>query len=149
MSIATGKRVSAKEAAAIPDALANLDDIIDVSAFMLPAGIYFLYLGDSLQYIGQSIEPSARIVQHKKMGKTFDRVYFLPTPTENLLQVEGELIKKYRPPLNNLPDVARQSLKDPKLDQWFREMTERDLKPFRDRAKQEAADRRKQLEFKL
>lgn len=141
MDLSKGKRVSAKEAAALPQALEGLDGVTDVSQFLLPPGIYFLYLGDQLQYIGQSLEPSARIIQHKKAGKRFDRVFFLPTHRDLLLSVESELIKRHRPPLNNLPDKRRPIHKDPEFDQRFEEMTERDLAPIRARlAAQAAAD---------
>lgn len=140
MDLKQGKRVSAKEAAAIPDALAELDGVIDVSAFFLPPGIYFLYLGDRLQYIGQSVEPSARIIQHKRKGKKFDRVMFLPTPRHDLLRVESELIKKHRPPLNGLPS-SNVAEKNPIFDRYMDQMMERDLKPYREKlAAQAAAD---------
>jgi hypothetical protein len=139
MTIATGKRVSAKEAAAIPDSLADLNGIIDVSAFILPPGIYFLYLGDELQYIGQSIEPSARVVQHKKKGKKFDRIFFMPAPVDSLLQIESDLIKKHRPSLNNVPGSSGPYNTDPALNAHMNRVIERDVAQIRERLAAEAA----------
>lgn len=85
---------------AIPAELARFGGVFDAITHALPAGVYFLYLKNTLQYIGQSTDPSARLVQHKKMGKTFDRVLALPVPNFMLARVEGALIRLLRPPLN-------------------------------------------------
>ncbi len=71
--------------------------------FHLPAcpgpGVYFLLRDDRLVYIGRSIQPVARIAQHRYQ-KTFDRVFFLGVPAEDLDAVEGALIRRFRPPGN-------------------------------------------------
>ena len=48
-------------------------------------------------YIGQSINPSSRIVQHK--DKDFDRVYFISVPVSDLNNVEAALIRHFKPAL--------------------------------------------------
>jgi hypothetical protein len=84
----------------IPDELHQFGNVLDASTYALPSGVYFLYLKGALQYIGQSAEPSNRLVNHRKAGKVFDRVFLLPVPSFMLARVEGAMIRKFRPPLN-------------------------------------------------
>lgn len=66
---------------------------------MINAGIYFLCLGGVIQYIGQSTNPYMRIRTHAN-GKSFDDVFFLPVPEDDLDRIESELIHAINPPLN-------------------------------------------------
>lgn len=62
-----------------------------------PPGVYFLLHEEEIVYIGQSINPGARISQHAK-DKIFDRVLLLPTM--DLDTVEAKYIKKFQPKYN-------------------------------------------------
>lgn len=84
----------------LPLELRSVGRVFDVSRNLLPTGVYFLYLGDRLQYIGQSVEPATRLSQHRHSGKAFDRAFVIPVPAFMLDNVEGALIRYFRPPLN-------------------------------------------------
>lgn len=98
----------------IPTELRSVGKVFDVSRNLLPTGVYFLYLGGVLQYIGQSVEPATRLSQHRHSGKVFDRAFILPVPAFMLDEVEGSLIRHFRPPLNGntAPAVERQRATD-------------------------------------
>lgn len=76
------------------------------------SGVYALFDGDELVYIGQSRSVGWRIVQH--MGdKQFDAAAFIKLPSEQLLAVEAMLIKAWKPRLNKALitlDMRRQQL---------------------------------------
>lgn len=63
------------------------------------SGVYFLCCQDEVVYIGQSTNIPARIGQHRG-DKTFDRAYWMPVPAHRLDEVEGAMIRHYRPRLN-------------------------------------------------
>lgn len=66
-----------------------------------PSGIYFLYKGDVLQYIGQSICVIDRVNNHiKDKEKDFDSAYFIPVEIDQLNHVETFLINHLNPVLN-------------------------------------------------
>jgi hypothetical protein len=98
----------------IPAELRSVGKVFDVSRNLLPTGVYFLYLNDVLQYIGQSVEPATRLSQHRHAGKVFDRAFILPVPAFMLDEVEGSLIRHFRPPLNGntAPRVAADRASD-------------------------------------
>ncbi len=62
------------------------------------SGIYFLCQGDTIVYVGQSINVASRIKQHG--NKEFDRALCLPCPEEELNRVEAAFISLLKPPLN-------------------------------------------------
>ena len=61
--------------------------------------IYFLFDGDEIVYIGQSINPYSRITQHIKKKK-FSHVRFLPCSSRRMNYWEQKLIAKYNPKYN-------------------------------------------------
>ena len=63
-------------------------------------GIYFLYNGDELIYIGQSRSILSRIGQHVKGGKSFDSYTFVECDEEDLDSMEAGYIKHYHPSMN-------------------------------------------------
>lgn len=88
------------DATAIPIEIEGVGGLIDTDRTHLPSGVYFLYFRGTLQYVGQSIAPAARLHQHRQVGRVFDRAFVLPVPQSMLDQVEGALIRRFRPPLN-------------------------------------------------
>ena len=64
-------------------------------------GIYFLMDGNTIVYVGQSIEVASRILSHiKDPGKRFDRACWFPVPKEKLNDVEEALIALLKPEQN-------------------------------------------------
>jgi hypothetical protein len=72
--------------------------------------VYFLWLGETLQYVGQTAYLCERIRQHEDAldgcgyGKVipFDRCTFLEVGFDDLNLVEFGLIRTHRPPFNTL-----------------------------------------------
>ncbi|MFN7185441.1 MAG: hypothetical protein ACK5VE_03605 [Alphaproteobacteria bacterium] len=72
---------------------------IDVSHFSYAkCGVYFLYDGDDLLYVGQSRNVYNRIAAHHVQG--FNRAEVLPCDPEMLDDLEGFIINLLRPPQN-------------------------------------------------
>lgn len=63
------------------------------------SGVYFLFEGDEVVYVGQGANPMARINTHL-IDKKFDSYYVVPCDEENLNQTEAEYITKYLPKYN-------------------------------------------------
>lgn len=84
----------------LPTELKSVGKVFDVNKYLLPSGVYFLYLRGELQYVGQSIEPSIRLAQHRNAGKMYDRAFLVPCPGFLMDKFEGALIRHFRPPLN-------------------------------------------------
>lgn len=72
-------------------------------------GLYFLFSGDEIVYVGQSTCYPARLGDHiRRFGTQFNRITFLPTPYEELYETECLYILEYRPHLNTIiPKVRR------------------------------------------
>ena len=82
----------------VPYAIQAVPNLRDLGDFMVGSGIYFLCYKQEVVYVGQSVNITARITAHA--GKTFDRVFFLPWPKDDLDRVEGAFIRTLRAPLN-------------------------------------------------
>lgn len=63
-------------------------------------GVYFLCHAGAVVYVGQSTKPMQRVIQHQLAGKTFDAVYFLACPQDELDWLESSFIHALQPPLN-------------------------------------------------
>jgi hypothetical protein len=63
------------------------------------SGIYFLWWGPQLLYIGQSVEVGYRIQQHRKQ-KDFTHATWLMTAEECLRRAEQSYVTYHRPILN-------------------------------------------------
>lgn len=89
--------------AVVPDVLTSLkDDLLEVC---YSTGVYFLMLEERVVYIGSSVNPMKRSLQHRHgtkryPPKEYDKVYFLSVPLEELLEMEKKLIRLFDPPLN-------------------------------------------------
>jgi hypothetical protein len=70
-------------------------------------GIYFLYQGNDIVYVGKTTNFVARLSNHM-FNKSFDGYSFIPVAAHNLDSLEIRLIEKLRPPLNILvnPDAC-------------------------------------------
>jgi excinuclease UvrABC nuclease subunit len=66
-------------------------------------GVYFLFDGEELVYIGKSWNCFLRVAEHtrKETDKVFTSWSFVPTEyDESLLELEKQLIKEHRPKYN-------------------------------------------------
>ena len=72
------------------------------------SGIYFLYKDKNLVYIGQSVCVMQRVGTHLNEGfKDFNNVYFMLVPKKYLTEIEGSLIRYFRPKYNG--KIAKQT----------------------------------------
>jgi excinuclease UvrABC nuclease subunit len=85
-------------------------DEILAKAFPNPAdtGIYFLIDGGVVTYIGKSENVAARITEHAKKGRPFDKFFMIHCRSEDLNALEAEYIRAYNPSGNK--KVPSQSL---------------------------------------
>lgn len=65
-------------------------------------GVYFLFLGGLIQYIGASGYPSHRVWQHRRKGRVFNEDLYLACPVELLLTTEAYWIQQFLPPHNRV-----------------------------------------------
>lgn len=63
-------------------------------------GVYFLWEGPQLVYVGQSENVAVRVSQHIYFNKVFSRATFLPTHRNCLRTFEGRYVRRYDPPYN-------------------------------------------------
>ena len=77
---------------------------INLSYFRPVSGVYFLYLGDVVMYVGQSCNIRQRVINHLRRWGTFTRVTYIPLPAgltqRERMVVEREWIRRLQPPLN-------------------------------------------------
>ena len=65
-------------------------------------GVYFLFSGSTLAYIGSSANCLVRFREHKRDGKEFDSYFILETTKAKMLALEAQYIARYNPPLNKI-----------------------------------------------
>lgn len=81
------------------------------------SGVYFLYSGKTLVYIGQSKHVPTRVERHVRNGRiNFDRVSILRVNPKDLLKVEEECIAKYKPLYNGTGPRAKELKEHDRLD---------------------------------
>jgi hypothetical protein len=80
----------------VPEALKGIANIHEIPAAH-PPGVYILMQGSDVVYVGQSINPSARLAKHSQ-DKLFDKAYLIPT--NDLLAVEAKYINMFKPRYN-------------------------------------------------
>lgn len=74
-------------------------------------GVYFLYQGAALQYVGQSVNVLARVGAHKAEGKEFDSFTFIRCDRDDLDALEIACIKMFKPVLNVANSTAPAGMK--------------------------------------
>lgn len=94
--------------AAVPRALSPLtgEGLRRMPNLWMPPCVYFLVRDREVVYVGQTISLASRLESHRK-DKQFDEVFYLPTPREELLQVESGFIKALDPELNKVKPRRR------------------------------------------
>lgn len=84
-----------------PKEIKHIPNLRQIPTHGFNSGVYFLCLGAQVVYVGQSVNPGARISNHVTEGKKlFDRVYLLPVPEDELNDVEAAFIDILRPQFN-------------------------------------------------
>lgn len=75
---------------------------IDITGLPRTAGVYFLFDRDSLVYVGQAVNITARIADHlRESVKNFDSFAFVECHTEELDDIENHFIRALLPPMNS------------------------------------------------
>lgn len=70
-------------------------------------GVYLLFNGDTVVYVGKSLDPEKRIGIHLTTKKDVDSYYIYPCSVEDLDEMESKYILKYLPKYNKmLPKTA-------------------------------------------
>lgn len=64
------------------------------------SGVYILMNKGSILYIGQTQDLNMRIAQHRKSGKAFDKILFMPCHKDDHDAIEGDLIREFEPERN-------------------------------------------------
>lgn len=90
------------------------DRLEDRSLFY--TGVYFLFDGDALQYVGQSGYIAGRIRQHRHTWRPFTSWGAVEVPHDLLSHLETAYIRALRPPQNTLIPPARDPLHDRIVD---------------------------------
>lgn len=78
------------------------------------SGIYALFDGHELVYIGQSVNVNSRVAQHS--GKHFTHAAYIAVPVEKLDEMERALLNLFTPRLNRDPETLK--LRGEKQSNW-------------------------------
>jgi len=89
----------------VPSELIRINNVkkLPLETITTTSGVYFLYDGNKLVYIGQSIDIRGRIMTHvREERKNFDKVFFINCHVNQLIEIETALIKYFNPYYNQL-----------------------------------------------
>lgn len=89
----------------IPKPLKDACDLFGSAIFKVKdkaiSGVYFLCEGDKVNYVGQSKDIKQRIRTHQReKSKSFDSVFAVKLPQEQLVKIEGMFIQLLCPKYN-------------------------------------------------
>lgn len=65
-------------------------------------GVYFLFRGGALIYIGRSRDMVRRVASHRTNGREFDKWSFMPLPEDETATIEAALIRSLNPEQNTM-----------------------------------------------
>lgn len=101
-----------------PLVLKRVRDLADITQQSVPmSGCYFLCLSGEVVYVGQSRSVLARLSEHHKAPPhKFDRVYYIPWPSDDLSRLEAALIRMLRPPGNGVSATGKMRTSYPDID---------------------------------
>lgn len=107
-----------KRRATAPTTAAELWSVEEIRAaaeiFRRIVGVYFLLSGDSIVYVGQTVDFDARLARHRIASrKVFDRYAIIECAQRDLNVIEQHYIRKFQPLYNRTrgrlsPDPVRQ-----------------------------------------
>jgi hypothetical protein len=66
----------------------------------LKCGVYFLIDDDKVMYVGKSVDIHARLIEHRRSGKVFERWHWIPCPREALDDLERSYLDTFLPKWN-------------------------------------------------
>jgi hypothetical protein len=95
---AGSREASPEEARSMPHELAPWEKHL-VLLDDPPSCVYFLIRDGAVVYVGQTTDLHFRVTRHRR-DKRFDRVFYLPVPSEDLNQIEMEFIRVFCPEYN-------------------------------------------------
>jgi hypothetical protein len=87
----------------IPIELNNIKELYSLPRdyIITPSGIYFLCKGGKIKYIGQAKCITDRVLNHiREAKKDFEEIFYIQAPINKLTELEGALIKHFRPKYN-------------------------------------------------
>jgi hypothetical protein len=90
------KRCEARSVVLPLDQLRGLPLVADYNG----SGVYFLWRGPTLLYVGQSRYVSTRVFQHRSFGKRFTHATYEKEHEAWIRHNESGYVLKYSPPLN-------------------------------------------------
>ena len=92
----------AKAAGDVPATIEGVAGLLELpNPARFSPGVYFLVFESEVVYVGQSMRPVGRIMDHlKEKQKIFDRCYLLPVAESDLVRVEAAFIRELRPIYN-------------------------------------------------
>lgn len=73
-------------------------------------GVYILYNGEEITYVGKSMNVLVRLASHASKGRAFTAYSVIPCLPDDLDAVETELINRLKPPQNKTHRAFRPSL---------------------------------------
>lgn len=82
-----------------PATIREIPNLRQVPIAEYPPGVYFLVRRNKVVYVGQSINPMARVYTHKG-EKEFETAYMIPVPSSELDYIEGAIIRLMKPYYN-------------------------------------------------
>jgi hypothetical protein len=85
------------------DQLRGLPRVVD----QIECGVYFLWYGPALVYIGQSQNVAVRVGQHKYFNVQFTHATFQLVSWRCVRNYEGNYIRHYEPPFNIMGTARR------------------------------------------
>ncbi len=88
-----------EEVAYIGAKLLSINEIVRIQPKII-SGIYFLFDGNVLNYIGQSANVYIRIERHRNSSIKFDHWRFIPAAIKDLDYLEAAYIRAHKPPFN-------------------------------------------------
>jgi len=99
------------------------ENIFEYRLNEIPPCVYFLCEGNSVVYVGQSINFHLRMAEHNNTKK-FNRVYFLPVPRGDMIDIETAFIKYMKPKYNHGPTHGRLVLSSAITEERYSEILE-------------------------
>jgi hypothetical protein len=88
--------------------LKAMDEILEWEP-PVASGVYFLFDGGQLQYVGRAVNVYSRTAQHKKVNSIpFDIWRYIPFLEDDLDAAEAAYIRLYKPPFNLGYDRTKQ-----------------------------------------
>lgn len=106
------------------DRLLDIGEILKGRRAMpsLLCGVYFLFAGDDLIYVGKSTNVESRVHSHTRSGVQFDSYALIECDESELADVETAYILRFKPPRNGrqnyLPELMKLAFPPKTASEW-------------------------------